>query len=208
MTFEKWKLRHLGLIRDEEMLGQLGAEPPWRGSLSAKRLQRVGPGAGNAAMLSPMDELVDIEIEPAWIDYNGHMNVAFYVLVFDRAIDEMLDRVGMDAAYRQRTGTTTYTLETHVTYLRELKLGEAVRVSVQIIDVDAKRVHCFLAMHHRQQGFLAATMEQILIHMDARETRASAMASSVREIFDAMLARHRSLPRPEQLGHRIGIRRR
>ena len=159
-------------------------------------------------MLEFMESLIEIEIDPAWIDYNGHMNVAYYVLAFDLGVDALLDRVGMDEAYRVRSGTTTYTLEAHITYLRELKRGERVRVAVQIIDVDAKRVHCFLTMQQVEEGFLAATMEQILMHMDTAHTRGSPMAPELLQRFEAMHQQHRDLPVPEQLGHRIGIRRR
>ncbi|HSS64018.1 MAG TPA: thioesterase family protein, partial [Gammaproteobacteria bacterium] len=87
------------------------------------------------------------KIQRDWIDYNGHMNVAYYVLVFDNATDALLDFLGMDEDYRKQTGFTTYVLETHVTYDRELKENDPVRVETQLLDFDAKRLHYFSRMY-------------------------------------------------------------
>ena len=86
-------------------------------------------------------------IRPEWIDYNGHMNVAYYVLVFDQGSDDLLDYLGMDKDYRERSGFSTYVLESHITYEREMKEGDAYRVSVQLLDADAKRLHYFERLH-------------------------------------------------------------
>ncbi|MDH3413494.1 MAG: thioesterase family protein, partial [Gammaproteobacteria bacterium] len=101
-------------------------------------------------------------IKGDWIDYNGHMNVAYYVLVFDHATDALLDYLGMDEGYRANTGFTTYVLETHVTYDRELKEDDPVRVETQLLDFDAKRLHYFSRMFHAQEDYLAATTEIML----------------------------------------------
>ena len=146
-------------------------------------------------------------IRPEWIDYNGHMNVAYYVLVFDHASDAFLDYLGMDAAYRARTGYTTYALETHVTYERELKEGDPFRVSVQLLDHDAKRLHYFQRMYHDREGFLAATTELILMHMDLAAVRPAEMPAEVQARVAEVMAAHARLPVPEQKGRVIGIRR-
>ena len=81
-----------------------------------------------------------MRIEPQWIDYNGHLNVAYYNVLFDRAVDELYELVGLGPAYLERHRQSTMVVEAHVRYLRELKLADPVRVSVQLLDYDAKRV--------------------------------------------------------------------
>ncbi len=147
-------------------------------------------------------------IQREWIDYNGHMNVAFYVLVFDQATDAFLDYLGMDEHYRSETGFTTYVLETHVTYDRELKERDPVRVETQLLDFDPKRLHYFSHMFHADENFLAATTEIMLMHIDSRGPKAAAMPDKVLERVEAVMAAHRALPRPKQAGRVIGIRRR
>ncbi len=148
------------------------------------------------------------KIKGEWIDYNGHMNVAYYVLVFDNATDALLDYLGMDEAYRKRTGFTTYVLETHVTYDRELREDDPVRVETQLLDFDPKRLHYFSQMYHGSEGFLAATTEIMLMHIDSRGPKAAAMPGEVLERVEAVMVAHRKLPRPPQAGRVIAIRRR
>lgn len=147
-------------------------------------------------------------IRSDWIDYNGHMNVAYYVLVFDHATDAFLDFLGMDEAYRANTGFTTFVLETHVTYELELKEADAVRVETQLLDFDAKRLHYFARMYHDDEDFLAATTEIMLMHIDPRGPEGAPMPDAVLARVEAVMAAHRALPRPEQAGKVIGIRRR
>lgn len=146
-------------------------------------------------------------IRSEWIDYNGHMNVAFYVLVFDHGTDAFLDYLGMDERYRADTGFTTYVVETHVTYDRELKEGDGFRLETRLLDFDAKRLHYFQTMYHAEAGFLAATTEIMLMHIDTRGPRAAPMPLEVLARVEAVMAAHRALPRPPQAGRIIGIRR-
>jgi len=146
-------------------------------------------------------------IRPEWIDYNGHMNVAFYVLVFDHGTDAFLDYLGMDQGYRSDTGFTTYVLETHVTYHRELREGDPFQLKTQLLDFDAKRLHYFQSMYHAEAGFLAAATEIMLMHIDSRGPRAAPMPAAVLARLEAVMAAHRALPRPPQVGRVIGIRR-
>jgi acyl-CoA thioester hydrolase len=148
------------------------------------------------------------KIRSEWIDYNGHMNVAYYVLVFDHATDALLDFLGMDEGYRKRTGFTTYVLETHVSYDRELKHNDPVRVETQLLDFDAKRLHYFSRMFHGDDGFLAATTEIMLMHIDTRGPMAAPMPDEVLARVEALMATHRGLGRPPQAGRVIAIRRR
>jgi len=144
-------------------------------------------------------------IRGEWIDYNGHMNVAYYMLVFDLAGDALLDYLGMDAAYRERAGCSTYVLESHITYERELKQGDAYCVSAQLLDFDAKRLHYFQHLYHDPGGTLAATTELMIMHMDMATVRSTPMPESVRETLASVMEAHARLPRPPQVGRIIGI---
>ena len=146
------------------------------------------------------------KVLPEWIDYNGHMNVAFYVLAFDKGTDALLEQLGMDEAYREREQCSVFTLEGHVNYLRELRLGEPFALTLQLLDYDAKRVHYFQHMHHAEQGFLAATTELIILHMDMRQRRSSPMPTTVQAKLAALWEQQKTLPKPVQAGSVIGIR--
>jgi acyl-CoA thioester hydrolase len=147
-------------------------------------------------------------VQPDWIDYNGHMNVAFYVLAFDKATDKLLDHLGLGEAYRRGSNRSIYVLEAHVTYERELKLGEPLTVETQLVDADAKRLHFFHRMTHGSQGYLAATNELLGLHVDLAGPRAMEMPPAARAEIERVLAEHRRLPRPPQLGRQIALTRR
>jgi len=144
---------------------------------------------------------------PQWIDYNGHMNVAFYQLAFDRAVDVLFDGFGMDAAYRAATGHSTFALEAHVCYLREMREGDPLRFTMQLLDFDAKRLHLFSTMEHAAAGFTAATYETISLHVSLDQRKAAPFPDTVRQRLEQVLAAHRTLPRPQEAGRAIGIRR-
>ena len=147
-------------------------------------------------------------VQPDWIDYNGHMNLAYYVLAFDKGTDGLLDRLGLGEAYRRASGHSIYALEAHLTYERELKLGEALAIETQLIDADEKRLHFFHRMFHVETGALAATNELLGLHVDLSGPRAAALPGEARERIEAMLAEHRQLPPPPQLGRSISLKRR
>jgi len=147
-------------------------------------------------------------VPPEWIDYNGHMNVAYYVLAFDKATDGLLDRLGLGEAYRRATNCSIYVLEAHITYDRELKQGEPLAIATQLIDADRKRLHFFHRMVHATAGYLAATTELLALHVDLGGPRAAAMPEAAWAETAALLSAHRALPPPPQLGRRIGIARR
>jgi acyl-CoA thioester hydrolase len=144
-------------------------------------------------------------IKPEWIDYNGHMNVAYYVLVFDQGTDAFLDYLGMDGNYRRQSGNSTYVLESHITYERELKEGDAYRVTTRLLDWDAKRLHYFEQLFHESDDTLAATTEIMLMHMDMGTVRSAPMPAEVQENVRALMKIHENLPRPPQAGRVIGI---
>jgi acyl-CoA thioester hydrolase len=146
-------------------------------------------------------------VQAEWIDYNGHMNVAYYVLAFDHATDVLLDHIGMDERYRSAQHGSIFTLELHVNYLQELKLGDPIRCDTQLLDYDSKRIHYFHYMYHAQENYLAATTEMIVMHMDMRTRRGAALPEFIMNRLETLLQEHSRLPRPPQAGSVIGIRR-
>ncbi len=143
-----------------------------------------------------------------WIDYNGHMNVAYYVLVFDHATDAVLDHIGIGPHYVAEGGGSMFVVETHVTYDRELTEGDSVAIDTQLLGFDAKRVHLFHRMRHADDGFQAATTEVMLLHVDQETRRSAPMPEAARERLDAVLRRHASLGRPAEAGRALALPRR
>jgi acyl-CoA thioester hydrolase len=145
-------------------------------------------------------------VRPEWIDYNGHMNVAYYVLAFDHATDALLDYLDLGAAYRQRANKSVFVLETHVTYDREVHAGDPLRFTTQILGYDAKRLHVFHHMYHATAGFLVATTELIMLHVDLVERRSTSMPDATLAKIAALARVHAALPKPPQAGRVIGIK--
>lgn len=105
------------------------------------------------------------KIEPEWIDYNGHLRDAYYGLVASYAIDEMMDHLGLDAAYRERTHCTLYTLEVHLHYLHEVKSTDDLQVISAVLDFDRKRIHAGCRFVCSRVEGPVATAEMMLIHV-------------------------------------------
>ena len=146
-------------------------------------------------------------VQPEWIDYNGHMNVAYYVLAFDRATDALFDAVGLDAAYRERTKFSTFALECHVVYKREVAEGDPLRFEVQMLDFDGRFFHYLCRMFHDGENFLAATVEWISCGVDLATRRPATFPPEIAALFQALWDAHRDMPRPPEAGRTIGIKR-
>src|ERR1700674_4988104 len=97
-----------------------------------------------------------MRVEPGWIDYNGHLNMAYYNVLFDRAVDEVYELLGLGLAYVEVSRHSTFTAEVHLRYLRELHAGDPVRVTVQLLGFDAKRLHFFEQLFHATDGWVSA----------------------------------------------------
>lgn len=143
---------------------------------------------------------------PEWIDINGHMNVAYYVLAFDWATDKLFDFVGVGGDYLETRGQSMFALETHVTYQRELHRGDPLRVTTQILGADAKRLHFFHLMYHGTEGFLAATSEWLAMHIDMAARRAAPFPDDIAARLADIAGAHASLPRPPEVGRVIGLK--
>ena len=109
-------------------------------------------------------------LEAEWIDYNGHLRDAYYGLIVSFACDALMDRLGMDAAYRARTGNTLYTVEMHVHFLQEVQKDDVVNVDVRVLGADQKKLHVAFDLLRESDGVVAASAEQMLLHVHQGET--------------------------------------
>lgn len=144
-------------------------------------------------------------VDPAWIDYNGHMNLAYYVLAFDHATDAFFDHIGLGVDYLKGNNCSTFTLEAHVTYEREMMAGDPMRFETQLLDHDAKRLHYMHMMYHAEDGYLASTNELISLHVDMTKRRSAPMPAVVIARLGRIAAAHNRLPRPPQAGRVISL---
>ena len=147
-----------------------------------------------------------MRVEPHWIDYNGHLNVAYYTLLFDRAVDECFGLLGIGEDYVRTRNASLFAAEAHVGYRRELTVGEAVRTTLQLLDIDEKRLHFFMEMRHAHDGWLAATSENLSLHVDMASRRVSPFPDDVLGSLALMKAAHSRLTTPEFAGRRIAMR--
>lgn len=148
----------------------------------------------------------EMGIQPDWIDYNGHLNMAFYSVLFDRSADDAFELLGMGPNYAKQRRLTTYTGEFHICYLQELHLEHRVYCKFQMLDCDEKRFHVFQELYH-VDGWLAATAESLTLHVDMSGPKVAPFPPDIRERVETMFDAHKSLPRPERAGRSIGIKR-
>ena len=149
------------------------------------------------------------EVAHEWVDYNGHLRDAFYLLLFSLATDALMERIGLDAAGRASTGHTLYTLETHLNYVQEVHEGAAVEVRTQVLGMDAKRLHLFHTLHRQDSGALLATNEQMLANIDASHAetgpRTAPFFPAVAALLLPLAQAHATLPRPANAGRSIAL---
>ena len=164
------------------------------------------PWDPQAVIAAPL-QLHQTPVLPEWVDYNGHMSESCYLLVFGDSTDAFFRLIGIDETYRDVGGHSFYTVETHLHNLREVALAAPLRLSLQLLDLDDKRVHLFHAMQHGDTGDLLAIAEQMLVHVNMQQGRAAPILPTIHQHLQAILQAHAALPRPAQAGSSIGIRR-
>jgi acyl-CoA thioester hydrolase len=162
--------------------------------------------AGGDVLLRPAPYLASaMQIEPQWIDYNGHLNMAYYNVMFDRAIDELWLQLGIGPGYRRERNGSTFTAECHVRYLREIHLGDPVQVSILLVAADEKRLHTFEELRHASEGWLSATSENMTIHIDMAARKTAPFPPDIRARIQAVANAHSTIARPEGIGRKIAM---
>ncbi len=149
-----------------------------------------------------------MELEKAWIDYNGHLNMAYYHVLFDRAVDEAFDLVGLGPDYAEERRASYYVAEIHTLYRRELKAGDPVRVTLQLVGFDDKRLHYYLEIRHSTKGWVAATSENLSLHVDLATRKVTPFPDDIAANLSVMKAAHARLARPAAIGRAISLGRR
>ncbi len=146
-----------------------------------------------------------MRVEPAWLDYNGHLNMAYYNVLFDRAVEEAFFLVGLGEHYVRTNNCSYFSAEVHIRYLRELGPGDAVRVTLQLLDFDAKRLHFFQQLFHAAEGWISATSEQLSLHVDLAAKKTAPFPDDIARRLKEMKTAHAQLPQPEAVGRRIAM---
>ena len=156
------------------------------------------------------NDLIEHEdtVRPEWVDYNGHMNLAYYVLIFDHATDALFDALDIGRSYCLERGKSNFVLETHTIYEREVGAGDPLRVRCRLLAADAKRLHFFHEMFHASEGFRSATQELVSLHVDLADRRAAPFPPDRAEAIAALLATQATLPVPDSVGRRVALSRR
>lgn len=144
---------------------------------------------------------------PEWIDYNGHMNVGYYHVVFDIAVEPFFDWLGLTHAFRAQHGGSTFALEAHLNYFREVAEGDELRFETRLLDFDHKRIHFYTEMFHASEDYLAASHESISTWVDMTKRRSAALPRDAIQRLTQVKALHADLPRPWQIGHAISVAR-
>ncbi|QBY02521.1 hypothetical protein E2K80_18725 [Rhodophyticola sp. CCM32] len=208
-------LHSIGMVLDADGLAEMlpGDDPDTVVAvLRALKLRREpGLGAGLAdheVSLAPqMPDLatppvtLDRQVPPDWVDYNGHMNEAHYLTAFSNACDRLLLWAGMDANCVTE-GHSVFTVETHIRHLGEVDIGDRITVTTRVLDAAGKHLHLWHEMQSR--AGLAATCEQMLLHMDLTIRRPALPRADVGAVLTAAAGAHAALPEPEGVGRAIG----
>jgi acyl-CoA thioester hydrolase len=147
----------------------------------------------------------EVAVENDWVDYNGHLNQAFYAVIFDRSIDEALMPLGLGPDYIKARNCSYMTVESHTCFIREVLQTDPVVVTSRILDLDDKRMHMFCEMRHARDDWLAATVEYMFLHVDMSVRRTAPWPADLRDRLASAMAATSHLPWPERAGRRIAI---
>ena len=145
---------------------------------------------------------------PEWIDYNGHMNMGYYLVAFDHiATDQFYDSMNIGVAQKQAAGKTTFTLGANIDFIREVHKGDSLRLTTQLVDFDHKRLHYIHCMYHADHNYLAATNECLGMYIDLETRRSTSFTEEQMARFQQELQRGQQFPVPVEFGRKLGIRR-
>ncbi len=159
----------------------------------------------NAPIDAPL-RLHQTTVAPQWVDYNGHMSESCFLLAFGDSADAFFRYIGIDEDYRAG-GHSLFTVQTHLHHRHEADEGDALDLTLRVLDHDDKRVHVYHEMRRADDGTLLAAAEQMLVHVDTRAGRSSPMPAEVLDHVRAVQQAHAGLPVAELVGRPLAIRR-
>jgi acyl-CoA thioester hydrolase len=151
-------------------------------------------------------EVMRGQVLPEWIDVNDHMNVAYYLLAFDQAVDVLWSRFGLDEDYVRTHDSSTIAVESHVTWQREIVEGDPFVVTTQLLAYDEKRIHQFQRMYHAEEGFLVATCEWMNLHFNPRIRRVAPWPEEIRAHIAEFADNQGMHPWPPEAGSRMKVK--
>ncbi len=151
-------------------------------------------------------EIVRGQVLSEWIDINDHMNVAYYLLAFDQAVDVLWQRFGLTEEYVREHNNSTIAVESHVTWQREIVEGAPYVVTAQVLAFDDKRIHQFQRMYHAEQGYLAATCEWMNLHFDTGIRRVAPWPDEIRARIADFTDNQGQHPWPDEAGKRMHVK--
>ncbi|SPO52809.1 4-hydroxybenzoyl-CoA thioesterase [Pseudomonas sp. JV551A1] len=144
-------------------------------------------------------------VQEDWVDYNGHLRDAFYLLIFSYATDALMERIGLDADSRGQSGNSLFTLEAHINYLHEVKLGTEVWVQTQIIGFDRKRLHVYHSLHREGFDETLAASEQMLLHVDLAGPKSAPFSERSVGLLQGLVDEQQDMPPAEFVGRVMGL---
>lgn len=145
------------------------------------------------------------EVLPEWIDINGHMNLAYYTVLFDYATDMLFDTIGIGQQYKRSNNHGTFVVETHNIYEQELLVGERVRVVSQILGADGKRLHLAHEMFRLADTQRSAAQELMFLSVDLSRRRVVPFPGEARQRVATAASAHAHLPAPDWAGRHIAM---
>jgi carnitine 3-dehydrogenase / betainyl-CoA thioesterase len=202
-------VRELERLRDDclvSVLQALRANRYGAGAVLERHERQLVAAAGAPAEVTldtsrPL-ALHEATVLPEWVDYNGHAHESRYLQVVGDTTDALLALLGLDAGYLEDVGSY-FTVETHLSHLRETSAGDRLRTATQMLGCDAKRLHIFHSLYRGDD--LVATAEQMMLHVSAATGRAGPAGDAVLARAREIAAGHAGLPRPERSGRRIAM---
>jgi acyl-CoA thioester hydrolase len=155
-------------------------------------------------------DIIGIEVArgrvlPEWIDFNEHMNVAYYVLAFDSGVDSLWIEFGITEEHIREMRSSTFAVEAHITYKRELNLDDPFIVSAQILAFDEKRIHQFQRLYHATDRYLAATAEWMTLHVDLKTRRVAPWPPQILADISKVANAQGDWPYPQEAGRQMGV---
>jgi acyl-CoA thioester hydrolase len=145
------------------------------------------------------------QVLPDWVDYNGHLRDAYYLLIFSYATDALMERIGLDADSRGQSGHSLFTLEAHINYLHEVKLDTEVWVQTQIIGFDRKRLHLYHSLHRAGFDEALAASEQMLLHVDLAGPKSAPFGERSVGLMQGLVEQQQDLPAAEFVGRVLSL---
>ena len=150
-------------------------------------------------------EVIRGTVLPEWIDVNNHMNVAYYVLAFDQAVDSLWEKLGITVDHINVTNSSTFAVESHITWQKELAVNEPYVITSQLLAYDDKRIHQFMRMYHAEKHFLAATAEWLNLHVDLSVRKVSPWPDKIRDQIAAFASRQTESAWPAEAGRQMRV---